>query len=810
MGWRRVAGLLILLFGVVVLWGFRLGAPNGLTRTSYSNDRGSAPIPGGKVTADGKPILYELEYWPWAYFDSVCFGFMDAKLCDTIELHGRVWQGAPGRARWRLEHAGGVEVLVDDKRVLHQPELVPRKGGLRTDTFEVDWARSYLDLRVVVAVTTRRANAISGYRVVLEEELKGGGWRRLQGHRLYPATDSEPPTQATARRDARRAFAYRWAGRGLVALLALLALDRLLAAARRRPALFAVSATAFAASMWVRAAVLMERAAAEPSLWALARQTDNYLMFARAELAGTESALFFSPGATWWLVVLTELLGPDLAPLFGALSVVAALGVGALAWGTGRLFGLGAGALAGLFGAFYGPLVFYQATLQAVSPLTSVLSWVPLALAVSSECPRRRCAFGAGCIVSAAALIRPTALVLVPAFLIVLLLGRPIGDLVRSRLSRTLGFAAGMLLILLPQFGLNRARSHSAFISANGPMNMLIGINRDSDGTYGVTDAFREANEWYVRNEKSRLEQIAREIADDPGRALALQARKFGLLAAQSEASNVVNYERKGLGASSLIRRLSADGRLGMPLVVWWGLAGALMALGVRARRTGPGGMALAIGALLYAGATAAFIVEGRIRAPLVPLLMPFAGLGVWTVMSSFRDWRRWLVSVAGAGAAVLALLWCARELPRKSYLSELPQGAAAVDMDLKGGLRLVGWKLGSSELTPGGYAYIHLYWRYGGDGADPQAQVDIVAPGTEKPIRSRRLKVGDRTYPAERPSAWPADAILDEGYFFSIPRSVKDSIEVHVGSVGPGEQGAVSARPVLTLDLGKRAPSSR
>ncbi|QDV05438.1 hypothetical protein Poly30_09350 [Planctomycetes bacterium Poly30] len=790
--------------GLVALWAFRLGPPNGLKRTSYSQ---------AAATAERR-VLYELGHWPWAYLDNASFGYTDMHECRAIELEGVVWQGAPGRARWRLLHMGGAEVFVDGTSVFRAQELLPLRSEPQVDEFDVEWDGEALDLRMAIAVDPGRADRFGHYRVWLEEQLDDGAWRRIPEHRLYAPSPAARPTAASARSDRWRHWTYRVAAFGFLLSLGLLVLHRLLGAARARPALFTIGGVAFVAAATVRALVLFQQAASEPSLWALARQTDNYLMFARAELAGSRSALLFSPGTTWWLLALTELLGPDLPRMLATSALFGALGVGVLAYGTGRMFGRSAACVAGAVGALYGPLVYYQTTLQAVAPLTTWLSCLPLLLVGLAEGRTRGKGLFGGSLIGAAALVRPTALALLPAILWAIFRRSTLNEVERE--PRSGGTTAallilGLLAVLLPQVVANHARNVPSFISANGPINLLIGNNRDSDGTYGLTDGFKEARSWKVRNGHSTAEQLLREFRMDPLRAVELQARKVGLLVTLDEASNAISYEDDGLARSSLLRLLSWDGRIGMPLIAWWGMAGILMELWRRGRGARAATEALAMCVVLYGLSTAIVLLEGRIRAPLLPLLIPFVASGLVTVVTRARAWLDWLPQLAAAGAATLGLLWCAEELPRKRYLDALPSDATPVDIRMENGLELVGWRMSSSLPVTGGYLHLDFFWRYGGPGASgvsgdgawsPAIWLGLSRADAEKPFRPRVLKVGDRTYPHEPPVDWPEGKLLSEGYYLAIPRGEAGRIEIELAEVMGDGRSPVRKQVLLAMDV--------
>jgi tetratricopeptide (TPR) repeat protein len=313
---------------------------------------------------------------------------------------------------------------------------------------------------------------------------------------------------------------------------------------------------------------------------------------------------------------------------------------------------------AGLLMALYGPLLYIDTAILAESPLVFLLVW-GLDLATGAKDEVRRW-LACGLVMGAAAIVRPTALVVCVAFLAVLIATSP--RLRRVRLASA--FVAGVLLFTAPVVIQNWRTSGLAMVQAYGGMNFYLGNRPSGDGGARARlggewdrlegEASRNASS---RNDQDRyyIQKTINEITDRPGAYLKLLASKLAWTFQDEELRDTHSYyffvERM-----PLLRFLPSFG---------WILA--LAAGGIALRRSPWSTWLLAYA--VAATVTTVFLVLGtRYRMPMVPVVMAFAGGGVMTFVERVRarDWKQ-----AGTFAAIAVVVW---------GLSEVRHDAASHD----------------------------------------------------------------------------------------------------------------------------------
>jgi len=384
---------------------------------------------------------------------------------------------------------------------------------------------------------------------------------------------------------------------------------------------------------------------------------------ARGLLAGTwptAEPFFTAPLYPFVLGALYAVFGAGaMLPVLLVHALVSALGAGFAALTARRLWGERAGWLAGAIYALLWTSIFFAAELVAVS-FTVTLLLLAVWLLLRADAGARGGFFGAGVALGAACLARPNLLVLAPLWL--WFAARPGGG--RWRVRRSLPFAVGLALAILPATAYNVLRGGAPVVIANsGGVNFYIGNNPEADGASVVLPGIPPSRLDMVQNLDRAAERETGRLldpaavdrhflrkglafwAEQPGRGLALQLRKLGLVVGMHERSN-----NKHLyfwrDRSALLR---------WPL--WLGFTPVLLlaALGFWRRDLAPDVRRLLLGSgVVFAVTLAVFFVNGRFRLPLVALLVvPAAGGIDW--LWRLRRARRWDVSRA-AVAGVLAL----------------------------------------------------------------------------------------------------------------------------------------------------------
>ena len=342
-----------------------------------------------------------------------------------------------------------------------------------------------------------------------------------------------------------------------------------------------------------------------------------------------------------------------------------------------RLARHGFGRAAALFAAgimaVYWVFIFFEAEFLAVGPLIFLLL---AALTVAAGWARRgftvRRSLAVGILTGLAILVRPNAAVLLPAFLLwaAWLAWRREGRAAVTRaafLRPALVFVAAAVLVTLPATVRNwRVAGDPVWITSNAGVNLFVGTHPDSDGIRpGVAELGEIAgleSGWdsfdYPLVAAGVERALGRELSDSevsayfsrraldyavaqPLAAARLTLRKLALFWGPAEVSNnkVIELERE---ASPTLRF-----SLGFATVLALALAGLGRWLWERRPGAEPENeRRFEIGALLllviifYSASFLPFFVASRFRAPLVPILMVFAGhalAGLWRAAASRR-----------------------------------------------------------------------------------------------------------------------------------------------------------------------------
>jgi tetratricopeptide (TPR) repeat protein len=329
---------------------------------------------------------------------------------------------------------------------------------------------------------------------------------------------------------------------------------------------------------------------------------------------------------------------------------------------TRRIFDKRAATLASFGFALTGILVFYTGTLLYVE-LTVFLSLLFLWLILIAG--RRFWVWiAAGVCFGLVVICRPELLLVLPFLL-----------LWRGRGSRTLDPASGVPRLALPALALAAlaviavvpirnyivARDPVLFTAHSG-INFYYGNNPSADGTWQPTSELERGPGF----SHERLKRVSRTIngrelswsaasaywtrrgigfiTHQPGKYIRLLGRKLLLFLSNYEVPN--DYYPETARAASLPLRLAL---VNFGLVLALGLLGMLWAWPKRA-----GALPAYLFVAAYLVSALLFYVLSRLRAPVIPFLLMFAGFGLSEIVDSFRR-RRTVHAVIGIAVAVLA-----------------------------------------------------------------------------------------------------------------------------------------------------------
>lgn len=296
----------------------------------------------------------------------------------------------------------------------------------------------------------------------------------------------------------------------------------------------------------------------------------------------------------------------------------------------------------GLGLAFFGPLVFYEGTFLRAGVFTFV-ALAGLYLLVRSSDPATAgdgWALAAGVALSAGVLLRPNYL---------LFAALALAWLYRTRSRRALAVAAaGLLLPLLPIIAANSLRSGGLrFLSSNGPYIFFIGNVHDAPGTTaGISPSYRRLVASRPPQEIDLVNEALADVRRHPGAFLRLQVRKAVAFFSPREIPNNLSYAM----ARATNPRLAA-GFVQFYLLLPLAAAGILVSL-----RRPRSHLLLYFFLGGYWAATVAFYVLSRLRQPVVPVLLIFAGLAFEAWWRTLRGGRRGPAALA-AVAVILATI---------------------------------------------------------------------------------------------------------------------------------------------------------
>lgn len=381
---------------------------------------------------------------------------------------------------------------------------------------------------------------------------------------------------------------------------------------------------------------------------------------------------FLRPLYPYLLAAIYRVFGVGVLPVQLLQALLAAASCLLLYDSTRRVFHRTAGLFAAFGFALTGILVFYTGTLLYVE-VTVFFSLFALWLVLVAG-DRLWCWALAGVSFGLAVICRPELLVLLPFF--VWLLWR------QKTAVRRLALLAGAAIVVVaavPIRNLAVAREPVLFTAHSG-INFYYGWNPWADGTWQQTELERTAGFSHAQLKRIARVVDGRElswsqasshwtregleyIARNPGRTLWLLGRKFLLFWSNYEIPN--NYYPETARPFSLALKLAF---VNFGLVAALGLAGMVLALRRKAekpRNQGTRGPSVRLAPFVplslypfllvaaYLLSALAFYVLSRLRAPVMPFLLMFAGYALSEIIAAARrkKWSRLVVVLVPVAA---------------------------------------------------------------------------------------------------------------------------------------------------------------
>ncbi|MDT8324632.1 MAG: glycosyltransferase family 39 protein [Bacteroidota bacterium] len=396
-----------------------------------------------------------------------------------------------------------------------------------------------------------------------------------------------------------------------------------------------------------------------------------YMQLARDIMSGSgiEGAFFMSPlypyllAAVWKLTGAPELWMRVLQMFFGTGTVLVVFVIGR------KVFSHRTGILAAALTATYTPLIFYDGMLLLESLLTLLLTLSLLFLLNALREGRLRDWALAGLTLGAAAVTRANILLFLPVFLLLWMFVPRLRDAASRK--HVLWYTAIVLACLIPTT-LHNAAEEGAFIPVTDSFgyNLYAGNNPEAAGLYTMpepVDLYTDLNGRAWVQQQSGTQMNAAEVSAwwrdraltwmgaHPGDAMLLMGKKLLLFFHPAE------IDQLGLSMEFFTSRYG--GIAGLPQAVFPVLL-VLSMIGMALSLTGEHRWQRLLPLLLlavYVAATVLFFVSGRLRIPVMPLLLLYAAYAVAAVTDAWRrsDTLRRFLPPAGGGLVIgLALLF--------------------------------------------------------------------------------------------------------------------------------------------------------
>jgi hypothetical protein len=294
------------------------------------------------------------------------------------------------------------------------------------------------------------------------------------------------------------------------------------------------------------------------------------------------------------------------------------------------------------------------------------------------------------------------------------------------------------LAVMLPTIIRNRTHGADYWITPTGPAEIYRGNNRDADGTYGGGQASATVIGDYYSF-------LLKDIQLNIPRFIQLELHKIGLYFSRNEPGNNLNYVISGVQFSPALKVNPLNFSILMGLF--------LFSIVIALYKREPAAVLFGLMFLGMMAVTMLIWIEGRIRAPVVAVMIPVVAYGIVTVVGMVKGKlyakialtpnpspkRRGeseftsspsLLAERGAGgevkllliaaaASVIALLiagFFETSLPQPVTIGALPNNAHVANAIYDGTLKLLGWNVEqqyshAGTIQPRHPYVVSLYW---------------------------------------------------------------------------------------------------
>lgn len=400
---------------------------------------------------------------------------------------------------------------------------------------------------------------------------------------------------------------------------------------------------------------------------------------------GIEGAYFMSPLYPYLIAAVATLTGePELwvrilQALFGGATTYLVFRIGK------ERFSPTVGFLASAIVALYAPFIYYDGLLLTESLQTLLITGHLLFLLRAVDSGETRSWIVGGVLLGLAVVTRATVIVFLPVFVVVWIFLR---KETRPSPRHIAVFAAAVLLTLVPT-AMHNAAEEGVFIPVTSSFgfNLYAGNNPSATGLYSMTEdvdltADPNGRHWVEAQtgrpmDASKVSAFWRDRAiawagQNPGDATMLFLRKILLFFHHGEIDQLGLSLAFYTGEYGPVIGIPAQA---FPVILLF--AGIGLVLALRERR---GNWILPVFLLVYVLSTSLFFVSGRLRLPIMPLLILYAAHAVVTVVQRSREGKGAALRVPVlVGALTVAALFILQPYVRQGFEQEhLRLGQAA------------------------------------------------------------------------------------------------------------------------------------
>ncbi len=485
------------------------------------------------------------------------------------------------------------------------------------------------------------------------------------------------------------------------------------------------------------------------------------------------------PGFTWLLGNFHAILGPTLRP-FQFLQMVSGAISSAVIYAIGkRIFGPATGWVAALLWAIFPLAIFYDAQFVTHGLEAQMVVWSMWLWLSAIERPNSTALITLGLISGCAAVIRPALLAFVPL--------AATSIVWTSRPSWKRGTAHGLVLVGLAALPVLPVTLHNyrhtgriQLISANGPVTLYLGNNRNAAGIGQYSQAFRATHERVNRGEVTYIGATLSDVRSSPRRWVGLMARKTALYFGNLEIPNNVDFVTEGTEVSLLLAKTP----LRYGTIVALGLMGFTLAIS-RPHPYKRGIWMLAAVMMVLCLTTVVFHVVSRFRVPTYGPLILLSAFALVEGGRSFSDRRIRtcalpLVLLAASSAVVMALPWVADNSMPLPTLPAPPADSVPARAVIHETLELSGHKP-FPAVEPGEPLFVTLYWKPNSSfSTDYYGTVQLITPSNEK-LTQVDQRLGSGSFPNYPTSRWnPGETVRDQ-YLLFLPRDTHTPLALSV-----------------------------